>query len=187
MEPAPRIVQGNAEKLPFKEAMFDVVTCGDLLEHVPHPLSVLREIARVLRPGGVLWLNVPTRYHLPYIWREPHYNYFGIGLLPRALAAWYVARIRKAIPSSDLYEVERLPARLQTLSMVRQCGFEIVSGLGPTAKLDHPEHIKVRRTRICVQQAIRLGLRAPLALFLTIAEELKMPVRLVCRKSGASL
>ena len=98
----------------------------------------------------MLWLNVPTRYHLPYIWREPHYDYFGIALLPRSVAAWYLTYIRKAIPSVASYYVERLPSRWQTLSFVRRCGFEVLVGLGPTAKLNTPERIKNNRTRVWV-------------------------------------
>jgi 2-polyprenyl-3-methyl-5-hydroxy-6-metoxy-1,4-benzoquinol methylase len=177
-----RILQGTAEDLPFNATTFDVVTCGDVIEHVPRPARVLSEIARLLRPGGVLWLNVPTRYHLPYIWREPHYDYFGIGLLPRSVAAWYMTYIRKVIPSVASYYVQRLPSRWQTLCFVRRCGFEILSGLGPTEKLNTPERIGNNRTRVWVQQALRFGLRAPLTLTVAVMEELRQPVRLICRK-----
>lgn len=44
---------GHAERLPFADASFDVVSAFDLLEHVPDPERVLAEVARVLRPGGL--------------------------------------------------------------------------------------------------------------------------------------
>ena len=37
-------VQSNASCLPFREAAFDAVICSELLEHVPYPPDVLREI-----------------------------------------------------------------------------------------------------------------------------------------------
>lgn len=50
----------NAEKLPYKDDTFDVVTCFDLIEHVEHPERVIQEIYRVLKPGGVFHTFIPT-------------------------------------------------------------------------------------------------------------------------------
>lgn len=50
--------------LPFADGAFDVVVCGEILEHVPYPPLVLAEIARVLRPGGLLVGSVPNAFRL---------------------------------------------------------------------------------------------------------------------------
>ncbi|PWJ53705.1 Methyltransferase domain-containing protein [Quadrisphaera granulorum] len=47
-------VTGDALALPFADASFDVVHAHQVLQHVADPVGVLREMARVLRPGGVL-------------------------------------------------------------------------------------------------------------------------------------
>jgi SAM-dependent methyltransferase len=44
--------EGDATALPFPDAAFDWVWCGDVLHHVPETVRALREFARVLRPGG---------------------------------------------------------------------------------------------------------------------------------------
>jgi ubiquinone/menaquinone biosynthesis C-methylase UbiE len=43
-------------RLPYADGWFDAIVCGWVLEHLPDPRSGLRELARVLRPGGKLLL-----------------------------------------------------------------------------------------------------------------------------------
>ena len=52
------------ERLPFDDASFDVVVAGEILEHTRFPEDVVAEIARVLRPDGVLVGSVPNAYRL---------------------------------------------------------------------------------------------------------------------------
>lgn len=52
-------VQGFAEDLPFASNSFDAAICAELLEHVLDPSMVLHEVARVLKPGGLLVGSVP--------------------------------------------------------------------------------------------------------------------------------
>ena len=50
---------GTAEKLPFEDNTFDLVTCQLVLIHVQDPLVALTELKRVLRPGGLLLVAEP--------------------------------------------------------------------------------------------------------------------------------
>jgi 2-polyprenyl-3-methyl-5-hydroxy-6-metoxy-1,4-benzoquinol methylase len=47
------------DKLPFPDAAFDVVAVVDMLEHVPDEAAFVRELARVVKPGGRLVVNTP--------------------------------------------------------------------------------------------------------------------------------
>ncbi|MFO1402032.1 MAG: methyltransferase domain-containing protein [Steroidobacteraceae bacterium] len=51
--------QGTMTALPFADARFSVVTMKHVLEHTPDPRAALREVRRVLRPGGALFIAVP--------------------------------------------------------------------------------------------------------------------------------
>jgi SAM-dependent methyltransferase len=62
--PAVRWVVGDAHPLPFRDAAFDGVFAGELIEHLPDPGAGMREFARVLRPGGTLVLTTPNRRRL---------------------------------------------------------------------------------------------------------------------------
>ena len=52
----PRFVAADLTSLPFDDASFDCVTCGYVLEHLPDPEPGLAEVARVLQPGGRMFL-----------------------------------------------------------------------------------------------------------------------------------
>jgi SAM-dependent methyltransferase len=55
-------VFGDAQSLPLADASIDHALLLDVLEHIPDPLCSLRELHRVLRPGGSLTIQVPFLY-----------------------------------------------------------------------------------------------------------------------------
>jgi len=52
----PSYVTGDLTQLPFADTSFDCITCGWVIEHLPDPRPGLRELSRVLQPGGRLLL-----------------------------------------------------------------------------------------------------------------------------------
>jgi ubiquinone/menaquinone biosynthesis C-methylase UbiE len=79
-----------AERLPFPDNTFDLISCHTVIEHVENVETALNEMMRVLKPGGALHLEAPN-YLWPY---EPHLQ---VGMLPLG-PKWLVrtmARLRK--------------------------------------------------------------------------------------------
>jgi SAM-dependent methyltransferase len=62
-------VYGDARTLPFADQSFDAALCFQVLEHVDRPEAVVREIQRVLKPGGLGFISAPFCYNLHM---EPH-------------------------------------------------------------------------------------------------------------------
>ncbi|OVE73973.1 hypothetical protein BVX94_02120 [bacterium B17] len=85
-------VLGVGEKLPFKDNVFDAVFSFAVLEHVEDPSVCVKELVRVLKPGGTVYCNVPF---LQPLHGYPH-HYFN--MTQRALLALF----------EDYIETERI-------------------------------------------------------------------------------
>ncbi len=114
-------VCAHAERLPFGDESFSAVTFIDVIEHVHDPRAAVREIARVLRPGGVLYLLGPNRLSPRLFASDPHYGLTGVSVLPPALGRFYVTRVR-GFPQ---YDVGTLPVGGRVASWLREENFEI--------------------------------------------------------------
>ena len=71
---APIDIVSEASAIPVPNASFDVVICTEVLEHVPEPITVVREFGRILAPGGRLILTAPLGSG---IHQEPYHFYGG--------------------------------------------------------------------------------------------------------------
>jgi ubiquinone/menaquinone biosynthesis C-methylase UbiE len=75
------VVHGDAERLPFGDSSFDIVASNGVLHHTPDMPAALREIRRVLRPGGEARIAVYNRRSFHY-WLS---QVMLVGILQRAL------------------------------------------------------------------------------------------------------
>ncbi len=126
-------ILSSAETIPLADNCMDGVLCTQVLEHVPHPQTVMKEIARVLKPGGYCVLTVPQMNELHEV---PHdyfrYTCFGlttmftdVGLTVEVMdqrgkyhAAMMQMRIRMLINTWRPYERKWVNLLLGPLSLV---------------------------------------------------------------------
>jgi len=87
-------LQTAGERLPFKDGAFDRVICTETLEHVDDEHVLARELARVLKPGGILAVSVPDEYSEKVFWKLSknyrthaggHVRIFGRGEIVRLM------------------------------------------------------------------------------------------------------
>jgi SAM-dependent methyltransferase len=85
---------GTLETARYPSGYFDVVTAFDVLEHLPDPRRLLQEVARVLRPGGLLVVETGNIHslnarlaagHWYYVRLPGHLSFFGPSTLRRVL------------------------------------------------------------------------------------------------------
>jgi len=105
----------NAEHLPLAPGRLDTVAAVSLLEHLPAPDLAIQESARVLVPGGRMFLWTANRFSLA---PEPHVRVWGVGFLPRRWMPGYV-RWRRGLA----YEHKRLLSRGELRQILRRNGF----------------------------------------------------------------
>ena len=102
-------VCARGEHLPFPEDSLDVVIFNHIYEHTVDPVPVVREIRRVLRPGGVVYLGFANRLGVI----EPHYRLPFLSYLPQRAADAYM----RAAGKGDAYHEQfRTRAGLKRLT-----------------------------------------------------------------------
>jgi 2-polyprenyl-6-hydroxyphenyl methylase/3-demethylubiquinone-9 3-methyltransferase len=129
-------VRGDVLRLPFRDAVADVVVAGEVLEHVPDPARLVAEACRVLRPGGTLVLDTIAR------------TWWG------RFSAVTVGERIPAGPPRRLHDPALFVDRRALVAAARRGGVDLVlTGLRPSAPdyvgwlLRRREGVRMRATR----------------------------------------
>jgi 2-polyprenyl-3-methyl-5-hydroxy-6-metoxy-1,4-benzoquinol methylase len=97
--------------VPALDGLFDVIVCGDVLEHLADPTEVLRALVRALAPGGDVVVSVPNVAHL---WMRlsllaGRFDYAERGILDRTHLRFFTRRTLDALLAAvDLRAVRRV-------------------------------------------------------------------------------
>jgi ubiquinone/menaquinone biosynthesis C-methylase UbiE len=69
--PRSKLIHGNEKSLrTIKTSSLDIITCFDVLEHVPDPTLLLKEFHRILKPTGWLIISVPITDSIALTWKQ---------------------------------------------------------------------------------------------------------------------
>lgn len=103
-----RVFPGHIDSLETSDERFDVITMGQVIEHVHSPKNLLATCFRLLKPGGLLWIDTPNlgsaghgRYGRHWRGLEP----------PRHLVLFTCESLQLLMERSGFEEVELLPPR----------------------------------------------------------------------------
>lgn len=133
----PNFVKADGQYLPFQDGTFDYVYCGSVMEHVPNPYLLLKELIRV--SNDRVTLIVPHRFS--HVAKMPcHFHYFNNRWFEQVLSNmpevyhWTVENDWRGLPFNlmplirlpDLLTVKirvgkTIPQRMRELSPVRSC------------------------------------------------------------------
>jgi SAM-dependent methyltransferase len=123
---AGEVVEGSVLEMPFDADAFDLAASLDVIEHLEHDLQALRELRRVVAPGGTLLVTVPAyqwlwsghdeinHHHRRYTrrslqrvgeqagWQQVRTTYFNSLLLPAAILLRVLDRFSRKTTESSL-------------------------------------------------------------------------------------
>jgi len=115
-----RYVRGDLAFLPLQEAVCDLAVSFELLEHTLDDLAVLREIARVVRPGGGIFFSVPNKWWLfeSHGAIVPGLNFIPWNRIP--FVSWLPRKLHSKIAQARIYTLRQalnltISANLQPL------------------------------------------------------------------------
>lgn len=126
-----RVVEGTADALPFEAGQFDLVTTFDVLEHLDDDLAAMREISRVLRPGGLVFVTVPAYRFLWSVHDE------ALGHRRRYMAS----EVHRLLNAAG-FTVERRTYAI-TMPLPAIAGFRVAQGLIPTLYRRGASYVKL--------------------------------------------
>ena len=136
------VVEGTVEDLPFDDDSFDFAVCLDVIEHLDDDGQTLRELRRVVAPGGMLLVTVPaypslwsshdvvnhhrrryTRAALLAVaresgWEAKRTTNFNALLLPAAMAYRWLERLTRRTMGERSSDLERTPPWLNRVLFV---------------------------------------------------------------------
>jgi ubiquinone/menaquinone biosynthesis C-methylase UbiE len=111
-----KFIFANAERIPFPKNYFDKIVMSEIIEHVNDDLKVLKEVRRVLKPGGIVVLTTPNKDY-PFFWDPVNWillHFFDTHIKSGFFAGIWNQHLR-------LYKPRNLEAKM------KEAGFKTVS------------------------------------------------------------
>jgi SAM-dependent methyltransferase len=98
-------IQADAHHLPFRNNVFDKAFFYDVIEHVDSPIRCLKEIARVLKPGGDIEISTPNPLHWRKFLRALRGKDILLTPVPDHISTWTDAEMRNILIRSGFSSI----------------------------------------------------------------------------------
>ncbi len=108
----------DGDKIPFKDNSFDILLNISVIEHAEDPLGLVKEMNRVLKKDGVLYLEVANKY-FPI---EPHFYLPFLSYLPKKLANIYL----KLSGQGEGYDDINLVSYKEIMNLLKKSNFKVM-------------------------------------------------------------
>jgi len=176
-------IQGYGEKIPLPDNSFDLVYSQSVLEHVADVPKVIAEAYRILRPGGVIYVETPN-----YLWpTEQHYRIFFPPLLPKSLAHLYLKQRGKNPAGIDTinyvtpWNISRNLKKTGFIKVTDSAFDEYILKLSDLSRIKHKKYLRIilkipfssSLSSVAIQSMLKLGLYPGLKI------SAQKPIRLV--------
>jgi len=102
------LILGEGGRIPFGDGTFSTVTSTSVLEHIPDLSPVLREAARVLKPGGTFVFCVPNHRFPDSLWGRDFLTKIGLPKVAATYSRWFNRIARHAHTDSPKVWQDRL-------------------------------------------------------------------------------
>lgn len=107
------VAYGNIEtmKLPFEAASMDLILCLDVLEHLVDPWAVVRDLHRLLKPGGTFIASIPNVRHARVsvsLLFGGQWNYVDLGVLDRTHLRFFTRSTAVRLVECSGLKVDRI-------------------------------------------------------------------------------
>lgn len=140
-----RLALADGARLPFGDGTFDALLCIDVFEHMPDLTAAAREMRRVLRPGGSLFLSAPNYGNVAGMVKKVCE---GLGLYTKDTWApfgrWQPQELEQCMTARRVWRVFRGAG----FRAARRMGYGAEVGLGLFPWLDHPKMPEALRFRL---------------------------------------
>lgn len=112
-----KMVNGDMEKLPFKNDVFSFISAMGAIEYVPNWRQCVREMIRVVKPGGFILVSLPNKYSPYRWWSELVYNPLS-GLAKQILNMEVYRYKRKLFSKKEFIDAFTCPVNVQMILFI---------------------------------------------------------------------
>lgn len=115
-----KLIMADARNMPFPKNKFSTVISVSVLEHIPQPQLAIKEVLRVLKPGGLFILTVPTVELNDHLFYPETFRILGL----EKLRSFYIRTYHKIFKHVNIFPADKWYA------LVQNAGFEVIHRQG---------------------------------------------------------